>query len=480
MRRFFRWYFGTSLILRIFVCFVAGAVIGGVLWGASARRGTPAEPVAATTAARPATAAAADEPRGLAEGVIAVASPFGALFVRMLKMVVIPVIFFSLVVGAASLPIRRFGRVGLKTLGWYLGCSVLAAVIGVCLALAISPGSTRKDQWQTLAQARAGEAEKIAGQEKETTTGGVLKRRLLDLFQNPFEALAKGNFLPIIVFAILFGLAVRATIEGSGDERVAQGCEALIAFLRACQQAMFKLVEWILEYAPVGVLALTIENFGTFGPRLLGPYVSVTLGVVLGITVMVAGVYPMLLWVVTRRNPFRVLARIRKAMITAFVTRSSAATLPVSIETAEDELKIHNELASFSLPLGATINMDGVCVHLPMFAVLAANMFGLELTAGGLAIMVLTTVLSSIGAGGVPGGSLFLLFVILQAMGLGGEQVAVIVALALGINPILDMFETMNNITGDLVCTYAVAHNEGLIGGEPGEGFIAAKETHDG
>ena len=150
----------------------------------------------------------------------------------------------------------------------------------------------------------------------------------------------------------------------------------------------------------------------------------------------------------------------------AFITRSSAATLPVSIKTAQEELNIHSELAGFSLPLGATINMDGVCVHLPMFAVLAANMFGLQLNLSGLLILVITTVLASIGAGGVPGGSLMLLFIILETMGLTGEQVSVVVALALGINPILDMFETMNNVTGDLVCTFAVAHNEGLVDAE--------------
>ena len=238
----------------------------------------------------------------------------------------------------------------------------------------------------------------------------------------------------------------------------------LIAFFEACRDAMFKLVDWILEYSPIGVLALTIVNFARYGPKIVGPYVSVTLGVVCGILIMVFCVYPILLLAVTGQNPFKVLKRIREAMIMAFVSRSSAATLPVSIKVAEEELKIHNELASFSLPLGATINMDGVCVHLPMFAVLAANMFGIELTLAGLAVLVITTVLASIGAGGVPGGSLMLLFIILETMGLTDQQVAIVVALALGINPVLDMFETMNNVTGDLVCTYTVAHNENLIG----------------
>jgi len=200
----------------------------------------------------------------------------------------------------------------------------------------------------------------------------------------------------------------------------------------------------------------------------VGPYVRVTLGVVLGIIVMVFGVYPVLLWVVTRHNPLSVLRQIKEPMIMAFITRSSAATLPVSIRTAQEQLKIRNELASFSLPLGATINMDGVCVHLPMFAVLAANMFDIKLTLGSLVLLVMTTVLSSIGAGGVPSGSLMLLFIILETMGLSGEKVAIIIALALGINPILDMFETMNNVTGDLICSYAVATREGLIDAKPG------------
>ena len=171
----------------------------------------------------------------------------------------------------------------------------------------------------------------------------------------------------------------------------------------------------------------------------------------------------MLLVVFGRYSPLRFIVKMFSAVATAFSTASSAATLPVSIKTAEDELKIQNELASFSLPLGATINMDGVCVHLPMFAVLAANMFNINLTISGLAILVITTVLASIGAGGVPGGSLMLLFIILETMNLNPDQVAIVVALALGINPVLDMFETMNNVTGDLVCTYTVAHNENLL-----------------
>jgi proton glutamate symport protein len=443
MRRFLRWYFSTPLILRIIVCFIAGSLIGAILWYFS-QQPTGAE-VTRTT---------------VSQKVIPYISPFGQVFVHMLKMIVVPIIFFSLVVGASSLPISRLGRIGLKTILWYMFCSCVAAVLGTCLALAINPGSAADlDAWQKLVGAKAEQAGDLA---REAAGEGALSQLLLNLFRNPFEALATGNFLPIIVFAIMFGLAMRVLIEAGGEQRVAR-LEMLEYLLEACRDAMFKLVDWVLEYSPVGVLALTIVNFGLYGPAIVGPYVSVTAGVVLGIIVMVFVVYPVLLWVVTRHNPFAVLRRMKEPMIMAFITRSSAATLPVSIKTAQEELKIREELASFSLPLGATINMDGVCVHLPMFAVLAANMFGIKLTLGPLVLLVITTVLSSIGAGGVPGGSLMLLFIILETMGLNGQQVAAIVALALGINPILDMFETMNNVTGDLVCSYAVATREGLV-----------------
>ena len=443
MGKLLRLYFRTSLVLRIFIGFAAGAVVGIVFWYLSRATGDAVAPGST-----------------LAERIIPVVLPFGQVFVQMLKMIVVPIIFFSLVVGASSLPIKRFGHIGIRVIAWYLVTSLFAAALGTCLALAISPGSGAElGAWQKLAQLKVTEAQEVAA---DIPAQGALSHVLLNLFRNPFEALATGNFLPIIVFSILFGLAMRVLIE-AGDERRAGRLRMLGDLLEAARDAMFKIVDWILEYSPIGVFALTIVNFGLYGPSIVGPYVSVTLGVVLGILVMVLVVYSVLLWVVTRRNPLDVLKRLREPMIMAFITRSSAATLPVSIKAAQEKLKVHGELASFSLPLGATINMDGVCVHLPMFAILAANLFGIELTLGSLIVMVITTVLASIGAGGVPGGSLMLLFIILENLGLTADQVAVIVALALGINPILDMFETMNNVTGDLVCTYAVAANQDLI-----------------
>ncbi len=441
MKKLLHLYFKTSLVLRILAGFVAGSLVGIVFWYLSE----------ATPDAAGAT---------LAGKVIPHVLPFGQVFVQMLKMIVVPIIFFSLVGGASSLPIKRFGHIGLRVIAWYLVTSLFAAVLGTGLALAINPGAGADlTGWQKLAAMKQAEAGEVA---RDIPTEGTLSQILLNLFRNPFEALAEGNFLPIIVFAILFGLAIRVLME-AGDKERTKRLTLLSDLLQAAQDATFKIVDWILEYSPIGVFALTIVNFGLYGPSIIGPYVSVTLGVVLGILAMIFLVYCVMLWAVIRRSPWEVFKRIREPMLMAFITRSSAATLPVSIKTAEDKLGIHNELASFSLPLGATINMDGVCVHLPMFAILAANMFGIELTLGSLVILVITTVLASIGAGGVPGGSLMLLFIILENLGLTPDQVAVIVALALGINPILDMFETMNNVTGDLVCTYAVASNQGMV-----------------
>lgn len=442
MRRLLQAYFRTSLVLRILISFAAGSLVGIVFWYLSRTTG----------AAAPGST--------LAERLIPSILPFGQVFVQMLKMIVVPIIFFSLVVGASSLPIKRFGHIGVRVIAWYLTTSLFATVLGTGLALVINPGSgTDLGAWQKLAQLKMTEAGEVAA---DIPTQGTLSQILLNLFRNPFEALAEGNFLPIIVFAILFGLAIRVLIE-AGDQERASRLKMLCDLIQAALDATFKLVDWILEYSPIGVFALTIVNFGLYGPAIVGPYVSVALGVIFGILAMIFIVYSALLWAITRSSPMEVFRRIREPMLMAFITRSSAATLPVSLKAARDKLGIHSELVSFSLPLGATINMDGVCVHLPMFAILAANMFGIELTLGSLVVLVITTVLASIGAGGVPGGSLMLLFIILESLGLTADQVAVIVALALGINPILDMFETMNNVTGDLVCTYAVAANQGLI-----------------
>ncbi len=423
-----------KLVLKIIIAFIIGLIVGLVLWKSGAN----------------------------IDGYVKWVSPFGSILVSMLKMIVIPVIFLSLIAGAASLPTSQFGKIGIKVIVWYFVTSLFAAVAGSVIAVLFSPGGgeAQKAAWSEIMSSSSVQQ---AGEQALSKSGSSIIDVFLGMFKNPFAALANGDFLAIIVFAIGFGLAIKVVYDSTSDGKMKSGIEMLLSVLDAAKEGIFKMVDWILAYSPIGVFALTSVNFATYGSLLFGPYVMLTLGVILGVLSMMFIVYPLMMAVIVKKNPFKFLSAIQEAMLTAFVTRSSAATLPVSLTVAEDELHIKNSLSSFALPLGATINMDGVCVHLPMFAVLASNMFGVELGFGSLAILVITTVLASVGAGGVPGGSLMLLFIILQNMGLDPSQIAIIVGLALGINPILDMFETMNNVTGDLVCTYSVAEMTGMI-----------------
>lgn len=421
-----------NLMFQILLAFIVGLVVGIVLWITGMN----------------------------VSGYVKWVSPFGNVLVSMLKMIVVPVIFLSLISGAASLPTGKFGKIGIKVIVWYFLTSLIAAVVGSFLALLFNPGSGASiNSWSSLAATTTTTVEAAT-----TSASGALIDVLLSMFQNPFAALAQGSFLAIIVFSIAFGLALKIIHDDKNTkDEMKSKIDLLFDVIDVSKEATFKLVDWILAYSPIGVFALTSVNFANYGAALFGPYVSLAVGVICGVLFLIIVVYPILLFIVTKENPFIALNKIKDASLTAFVTRSSAATLPVSMTVAEDELNVNEALSAFALPLGATINMDGVCVHLPFFAVLAANMFGIDLGFTGLSILVLTTVLASVGAGGVPGGSLMLLFIILQNMGLDTAQTSIIVGLALGINPILDMFETMNNVTGDLVCTYAVAKNSDMI-----------------
>lgn len=424
-------YRSVPILYRMLGAFMAGAIIGLLCWYAEANYAL-----------------------ALRESLDAWLSPFGLVFVNMLKMIVVPLIFFSLFLGASSLPLKKFGSIGVKVIVLYMITSLLAAITGTVFALAINPG---KEGIQLE------ESAVVPGAATPTSSVAVsLTDTFLSMFANPFRALAEGNFLAIIVFAILAGLALRVILDKTEGEDQSS-LELVTRFAATINRILFVMVEWIMDYAPIGIIALTIVNFTKYGPDLAGPYFNIAMGVIMGIFLMITVVYTGLIVLLTRTNPLKFFKFVQKPMITAFVTRSSGATLPVTLRTAINDLKIRKELAEFSLPLGATINMDGVCIHLPMFAILAANLFGIELSFTTLLVMVVTTVLAAVGAGGIPGGSLMLLFIILNSMNLNQMQISQIVAFALGINPILDMFETMNNVTGDLACTYIVAHKEGMI-----------------
>ena len=382
--------------------------------------------------------------------------PFGTIMIAMLKMVVVPIIFFSLIAGAAALPLKKSGRVGTIVVLWYLVTSVFAAVFGISMAMLVNP---------TIS------VESMDIKNPAPMTGGAvpsLARFLEGLFCNPFEALSSGNFLAIVIFAVIFGLAARVLLDSEKSaEKTAKAIETFLSCVHACGSVTFKLIDWIMEYFPFGIFILTFVNFARSGAILFEPYLNVILSVTIGLLAMIFLIYPLLLFCVCRENPYRVLAKFREPMFTAFTTRSSFATLPVSIKTL-NKIGVSPVLTSFSLPLGCTVNMDGACVLLPAYAILAANAFDITITAANLAIILVTVLFASIGAGGIPNGSLFLLFIILKNIGLHDDQVSFVVALAFGIDPLIDMVRTTCNCTGDMVCTYAIAKRVGMF--RPPEG----------
>lgn len=390
--------------------------------------------------------------------ITAILSPFGTVLVNMLKMIVIPIIFFSLICGAASLPTKTFGKMGLWVCAWYFFTSVYAAVFGSISAIVFSPELTSASE---LAGKMASQLDVIKN--SGTSNGNAFVNIITGMFANPFNSLAEGNFLPIIVFAIIFGLAARVILDNAPDERTAGLITVMLELFEAVQKTVFKIVDWVMEYFPIGVFALTACNFAIYGIGLFQSYFQVALCVIIGIILMLTICYPMIVAIICRVNPYPVLWKLREPILTAFVTRSSAAALPVSMRTVREKLHVKSELANFTLSLGATVNMDGVCIHLPVFAVLAANLFGFELTLPQILIMIASVVFASIGTGGVPGGSIFLLVMVLETLSLSASQVSVIIALAMGINPLLDMFETACNVAGDNIGTYVIGKKMGMF-----------------
>ena len=407
------------------------------------------------------------------DSILAFIAPFGSVLVAMLKTIVIPIIFFSLISGASSLPIKKFGKLGAKVLLFYFTTSIFATVFGLVVASMVCPTI---DNPSATATPLLSQVDSI--KTSMANNGNMLVNMFLSAFMNPFQALAESRFIAIIVFAILFGLASRAVIESTAEAEH-KGVLRMLEVFNGIEKAIFKLVGWLLYYFPIGIFSLTFVNFSVYGPELFSSYAEIAVCVILGILLMIFIVYPAIIFIFCRENPYSILAKIKEPIITAFVTRSSAATLPVSLDTAKDSLKIKPEISSFALSLGATINMDGVCIHLPVFVVLSASIFGLDLTMAQMFLVVVSVVLVSIGVGGVPGGSIFLLFLVLDVLHLTPEQTSVIVALALGINPLLDMFETACNVTGDNVGNYVVAKNAGMMLEDSAEAVADAEADAD-
>ncbi len=392
---------------------------------------------------------------GLIAGVIAgpaiaPVKPLGDFFVSLLKMCIMPLVFFTLVVGAASISPARGARIGVKTVVFYLVTTFIAVLIGLAIANIFHPG---------LGLQLVGE-----GVTREVAAPSI-KDVLLGLIPtNPFGALASGAVLPTIVFAILLGTAL-SYLKEAKLARVSEASDTVLRVFDGLAEAMYKLVRWILEVAPYGVFALIAVVVGTQGAQVLGPLGVVVIAVYLGLIIHYLVIYggALRLWGL---SPTRFWPRARDASLTAFVTRSSSGTLPVTMSVAEQRLGVNRGIYSFTLPLGATINMDGTCLYQAVCAMFIANAVGIPLSIGAQVMIMLTAVLASIGTAGVPGAGAIMLIMVLESVGLpleAGSAVAIAYGMILGIDAILDMGRTSLNVTGDLAVTSIVAKTENML-----------------
>jgi Na+/H+-dicarboxylate symporter len=376
----------------------------------------------------------------------------GSAFIRAITMIVIPLVAASLLVGVASLgDLRKLGRMGGKTLGYYLFTTAVAISIGLGLASLIKPGSRINPESRDALAAEF--SEQAAGRlQLAAERPGVWEVLLNMIPNNPVAAAAEGNLLPLIIFVIIFAAAVTLI----APERR----ETILNFARGVNDASMVIIDWIMRLAPYAVFALiaaTISRFGIDVLQSLAVYAGV---VVAGLLLHAFGTYGLLVTLLARLNPLEFFRRIREVPLIAFSTSSSNATLPVTIETAEQKLGTSTGVASFVLPLGATVNMDGTALYQGVATVFIAQVYGVALGFDELLTIVLTATLASIGAAGVPSAGIITLILVLQSVGLAGQAAAGI-ALILGVDRILDMVRTAVNVTGDLSCAAFVARSEG-------------------
>ncbi len=360
----------------------------------------------------------------------------GRVFVVLLQMMVVPLVLVSIVCGVASLGgLGALGRVGVKTIGLFLVTTAIALVIALTLAILVSPG----------------EGFALAGDvDYRTQTPPPLSDVFVNMFPaNPVRALADGQMLQIIVFASLLGFAIN--LSGESGQRVG-------AVFSDLNEVVMKLVTIVIRTAPVGVFALVATTFAAQGLDLFRPLAGYALVLVLGLLLHGGLTYTLVLRL-ARLSPIGFFNKMRAVLTFAFSTASSGATLPLTLGTVKRRLGVDNSVASFSVPLGATINMDGTAIMLGVATVFISNVYGIDLSVGDYLAVVLTATLASIGTAAVPGAGLIMIALVLGQVGLPVEGIALII----GIDRLLDMLRTAVNVCGDGAVACLVARSEGAL-----------------
>ncbi|GIU03221.1 dicarboxylate/amino acid:cation symporter [Shewanella morhuae] len=365
-----------------------------------------------------------------------VLKPIGTLFVNIIKMLIVPLVFCSLIVGVTSMEdTAKMGRIGFKSFAFYLCTTAIAISIGLVVGYVIQPGAGLN------LPLPSGMSDVV----KEVPS---VMQTLLDIVPtNPIAALANGQILQVIVFAVALGIALVLI----GDH----GKPAIKVF-ESLAEAMYKLTDMVMKLAPYGVFGLMAWVAGEYGIDMLLPLLKVIVAVYIGCIIHVLGFYSIVLSVFSKLNPLHFFKGISNAIAVAFTTSSSAGTLPASMKCASEYLGVNKKISSFVLPLGTTINMDGTALYQGVTALFVAQAFGIDLTWVDYLTIILTATLASIGTAGVPGAGLVMLTLVLSTVGLPLEGVALIA----GIDRILDMARTVVNVSGDLVATTVIAKSE--------------------
>ncbi len=361
-------------------------------------------------------------------------APFGTIFMNMIKMIIVPLVFSSLVIGVCSLgDVKKIGRIGAKTMAYYLGTTAFAIVLGLILAIIIQPG--------------AGVNMPADGVKAAAKAAPPIMKVIIDIFPtNAMEAMLKANMLQIIVFSLFIGI---------GISMVGERAEYLKRTIDGLAEVSYKIVGMIMNFAPIGVFGLITPVVAANGPSVLLPLLKVVIAVYLGCLLHALIVYGAMLQFIGKISPMKFFKGIAPAQLLAFTSCSSGGSLPVNMACVQ-KLGVSKEISSFVLPLGATINMDGTAVYQGVCALFIAQIYGVDLTSGQLLTVILTGTLASIGTAGVPGAGFIMLTMILTAIGLPLEGSALIA----GIDRILDMPRTCVNITGDATVCYLVDKSE--------------------
>ena len=355
-------------------------------------------------------------------------------FIKLMKMLVVPLVFCSLVCGAFAIgDTKTLGKVGGKTIAFYLATTAIAVTVAISVATLIKPGIGLN---MNLI-----EAENVTVAEKTSAVD-----TLLDIIpDNPFSSLANGNMLQVIVFALIVGILLA---------KMGERAELVANFFSQFNDLMMEMTNLVMSFAPIGVFFMLTRTFANLGFDAFIPLLKYMGSVVLGLGVQCFVVYMILLFVFTRLNPFKFIKKFFPVMAFAFSTSTSNATIPLNIETLEEKIGVSRKVSSFTIPLGATINMDGTSIMQGVAVVFAAQAYGINLGISGYLTVIATATLASIGTAGIPSVGLVTLTMVFSAVGLPVEAITLI----MGIDRILDMLRTAVNVTGDAVCTTVVAY----------------------